>query len=114
MEKVLAFDIGETFLLGGSTPIGDIFPDLGTLISILLFNAYILAGIILFILLLFGGFGIIMGAGGGNPEQINKGKQALTAALLGFGLVFASYWVIQIIQWLTGINILNPPLPLPD
>jgi hypothetical protein len=108
MNKTLAFRISTEFMLG-DRPLTTRFGSLGTLISILLPNLYILAGIILFILLLFGGFGFIMGTGGGNPEQANKGKQAVTAALLGFGLIFASYWVIQIIQWITGINILNPP-----
>lgn len=125
MIEILAFDIGKEFKLGervigrceyidvafSPEPVRvctGIFPTLGHLISAILPNVYILAGIILFILLLFGGFGIIMGAGGGNPEQANKGKQAVTAALLGFGLIFASYWIIQIIQRLTGISILNP------
>ena len=86
-------------------PIVCVFPTVGSLISTILPNVYILAGLILFILLLFGGFSFIMGAGGGNPEQANKGKQAIGGAVAGFGLIFASYWVIQIIEYLTGIEI---------
>lgn len=105
MRKALAFDIGEQFQLGEKKPIGEIFPDFGSLISTILPNVYILAGLLLFALLLFGGFGIIVGAGGGNPEQVGQGKKAVTAALIGFLLIFASYWIIQIIQHLTGIEI---------
>ena len=108
MDQALAFRISTEFNLGDK-PLTTVFSSPGALISALLPNLYILAGLILFILLLFGGFGIIMGAQGGNPEQAGKGKNAITAALLGFGLIFASYWIIQIIQWITGINILNPP-----
>lgn len=101
-------NIGEAFKLGKGRSIAVVFPTLGSLISTLLPNIYLLAGLILFVLLLFGGFGIIMGAGGGNPEQANKGKNAVSAALVGFGLIFASYWIIQIIEKLTGIDIFNP------
>ncbi|NIM12951.1 MAG: hypothetical protein GTN82_13115 [Candidatus Aminicenantes bacterium] len=107
MKKLLAFNIGDRFLLANKG-IEDVFPDLGTLISTILPNVYILAGVILFVLLLFGGFSFIMGAGGGNPDQANRGKQAIGAAVAGFGLIFASYWIIQIIQALIGIRILDP------
>lgn len=124
MGKAFAFDIGEQFKFGEKTlgkcenvqiptsnePVrvcSGLFPTLGNLISTILPSIYILAGLILFILLLFGGFGIIMGAQGGNPEQVGKGKNAVGAALAGFFLIFASYWIIQIIEKLTGIDILN-------
>jgi hypothetical protein len=108
MDQALAFQIGAEFRLGEAT-LSDVFSSPGDLVSTLLPNVYILAGLILFVFLLFGGFGIIMGAQGGNPDQVGKGKNAITTALIGFGLIFASYWIIQIIQWVTGINILNPP-----
>lgn len=104
MGKIFAFDIGEQFKFGEAT-IGGVFPTPGALISTILPNIYILAGLLLFGLLLFGGFGIIMGAGGGNPEQVGQGKKAVTAAVIGFLLIFASYWIIQIIEVLTGIEI---------
>jgi hypothetical protein len=107
MGKKLAFDIGEQFRLRVGVSVKDVYPDLGTLISSILPNVYILAGLILFVLLLFGGFSFIMGAGGGNPDQANKGKQAIGAAVAGFGLIFASYWIMQIIKKLTGIDFLN-------
>ena len=95
-------DIKTSYSLAG------VFPDLGKLISVLLFNAYVLAGIIFFLLLLFGGFGVIMGAGNGNPEQTAKGGKAVAAALGGFLIIFLSYWIIRIIEVITGMNIFNP------
>lgn len=102
-------NIGEAFKIGGDKGIGEPgsgYATLGGFISSVLPNVYILAGIILLFLLLFGGLTIIIG--GDNPEAQDKGKQALTAALIGFLLIFASFWIIQIIQVLTGINILKP------
>ena len=74
-------------------------------ISLILPNIFILAAFILFLYLFFGGFLII--TGGDNEKQIDSGKQALTNAIIGFGIIFASYWIIQIIQIMTGIPILN-------
>lgn len=106
-RAVFAVNIGEEFKLGDK-PIAERFPSLGKLISIFLPNIYVLAGILLFLLLIAGGYGIIMGAGRGDTSQVGKGQKALTAAIIGFVVVFASYWIIQIIQVITGMKILEP------
>ncbi len=103
-------NIGEQFKFFGGQGISSIFPDLGKLVGVLLFNAYVLAGIIFFLLLLFGGFGVIMGTGGGNPEQTAKGGKAVGAALGGFLIIFLSYWIIRIIEVITGIDIFQSGL----
>lgn len=86
------------------------FTTFGSLVSVLLANAYILAGVVLLFLLIFGGFSIIMGAGAGNPEQAAKGKRAVTWAIVGAVVIFASFWIIQLIEVITGVKILNPQL----
>jgi len=107
VKSLLALDIGKEFQVkpgqGIETATG--FGSIGEIISNLLPNIYILAGLILFILLIVGGFGFIMGAGQENPERAKKGKQAITAALIGFAVIFASYWIIRIIEIMTGVNI---------
>jgi hypothetical protein len=107
VKSLLVFNIGDQFLLGSEKPVKEI-GTLGGIISNLLQNIYVLAGILLFVLLIIGGFIFIMGAGQDNPEQAKKGKQALTAALIGFAIIFTSYWIIKIIEILTGIKIFNP------
>ena len=103
----LAVDIGESFDSPfGKSGAGGV--GLGELVSIILSNALVVAGVILLFLLVLGGIGIIAGAGNDNPEQTAKGKQAVTAAVIGFIIVFASYWIIQVIQSITGVEILNP------
>jgi len=97
-------NIGEQFKFDG-VGISSRFPNIATLINILLPNVYVLAGIFLFLLLLFGGFGIIMGSNSGNPEQTAKGGKAVGAALIGFLIIFLSYWIIKIIEVVTGIDI---------
>lgn len=86
------------------------FPTFGSIINAILPNVFILAGVILLLLLIFGGFLVIVNAGGGNPQATEKGKQAVTYALLGFILIFAAYWIIQIIEYVTGIKIFEPEI----
>jgi len=112
VKSLLSFKIGDEFWvrpeqgIGEETTIG--FHSIGEIISNLLQNVYVLAGILLFILLIVGGLSFIMGAGEDNPEKAKKGKQAITAALIGFVVIFCSYWIIKIIEIITGVSILNP------
>lgn len=104
----MAIDIGEAFKLdteGIATKKG--FSSIGELVSSLIKNVYVIAGIICLFLLIFGGIAFILQAGS-KPEEAGKAKNAITAAALGFLIIFASYWIIQIIEYLLGINILNP------
>lgn len=107
IKPAYAIDIGQEFLLGHGG-IKNVFPNLGKLVSIIISNLYVLAGILLLLLLIFGGFGMIMGAGGGNPEQTAKGGKAVGAALGGFLIIFLSYWIIRIIEVITGLSIFSP------
>jgi len=102
MKNLLAkVSIGDVF------PPAKTYPTPGKLISVILKNVYILAGILLFVLLIFGGFSVIIGAGENDPKKTAAGKKAITSALIGFLIVFASYWIIRIIEIITGINILG-------
>lgn len=103
----MAFDIGTEFKVNNESGIRTI-GTVGGIVTNLLKNVYVLAGIILFILLIVGGLSFIMGAGEENPEKAKKGKQAITAALIGFVIIFCSFWIIRIIEIITGMNILNP------
>ena len=82
----------------------------GDFVSVVLSNAVAIAGIIMFILILVGGIGVIKGAGSNDPQSVEKGKKTLTAAIIGFAVVFTSYWIMLIIERITGLQILNSPL----
>lgn len=110
MSELLAVEIGKELIVnptGGIENAGQ-FSTPGALISILLKNIYVLAGIMLFVLLIVGGISMISSAGGGDAKKTAQGQKAITSAVIGFLLIFASYWIIQIIQYITGLEILNP------
>lgn len=80
----------------------------GQLVSIIISNVYIVAGVILLVLMLFGGLMVIQGAGAGDQQKTGQGKQAFTSAVIGFLIIFASYWIIQIVESITGLEIFKP------
>jgi len=101
-------DISKLFEIKPGQGIGDAsqFNSIGSFISTVLPNIYVFAGLILLFFLIFGGLTVILGAGKGKEDQAKKGKEILTYTLFGFLIVFASYWIIQIIEIVTGIPIL--------
>ena len=101
MEQIFAVDLQSTSPTFGN------FPTFSVLVNVIIRNAYVFAGIISFIILVFGGFSVIMAAGSGDTKQLEKGKQTITYAVLGLILVVTSYWVVQIIEKVTGLSLLQ-------
>lgn len=64
-----------------------------------------IAGLILFIQLLLGGFQMLTGAA--NSKSIDEGKGKITAATIGFIILFAAYWIAQLLELIFGIRILS-------
>lgn len=90
--------------------IGNEFPSLtritsiGGLLSVIVPNAFMLAGVLAFLLLVFAGFGMIQAAGSGDTKQMESGKKAITGAVIGLLVIIGSFWIIQIIETLTGMK----------
>lgn len=95
-----ALDIGSVYPLTKFT--------LGQYVSPIVAFAVVLAGVIAFLLMIGGGVMIIAGAG--NPQQQERGKAAITYGVVGLAIVVSAYWIVQIVQALTGLNLLNPSL----
>ncbi|NCN51330.1 MAG: SoxR reducing system RseC family protein, partial [Candidatus Pacebacteria bacterium] len=68
----------------------------GGIVTRVLVFIFPLAGLILFLMISWGGFEILMGAG--DSSKVTAGKQRLTAAIVGFLILFASYWMVQIME----------------
>lgn len=50
----------------------------------------------------------IINAGSNDSKKAAQAKAIITDALIGFAVVFLAYFIIQIIEVITGLNILNP------
>lgn len=85
---------------------------IGNFIGNLLPYILIFGGIALFIMLIIGGFTMLSNPT--NPQAQEQGKHRITFALVGFLLLFVSYWIIQILQIIFNINILGSSIPTSD
>ncbi len=69
------------------------------------FFIFPIAGIILFVVMLLGGFQMLSGAN--NSKSLDEGKQKITSAIIGFIILFAAYWIAQLLEIIFGIRILS-------
>lgn len=107
----MAVTIGDYFNLGdptggktlkkisGVTEYETLFPWL----SVILKNIYVLTAVVLFLMIFVAGLGMITNAG--NVEKQKESSKTLSSAVIGFIVLFLSYWLIKIIEYLTGIQI---------
>jgi len=61
------------------------------------------AGLILFFTLIAGGFQLLTSAG--NEENIKKASQKITWAIVGFVIIFISFWLIKLLETVFGVDI---------
>lgn len=104
MDRLAQVDIGESFNASLGREIG-----IGSLVSTVVSAAIAIAGVVLLFLLVGGGFSIITGAGSDNPERVEQGKKAATSAIIGFIVVFIAYWIVRLVELLTGIDFITAP-----
>ena len=77
----------------------------GHILSVLIKNIiFPAAGLLLFLLIVYGGFTIVQGSTMGNDSVVSAGKQRVTAAVVGFLLLFSSYWLWQIVELALGLG----------
>ena len=101
--------------LGGrfGSPIGQSI-SINDLIGNLISAAIVIAGVVMVFLFIGGGLMMIMSAGNNDSQGAARGKQAVTWALIGFAIVFTSYWIIRIIELIVGTPFLTAPTIFPN
>jgi len=76
--------------------------DIGVIVSRAVPWVFGLAGILLLIMLVAGGFSLMVSAG--DPKAAASAKGKLTGALIGFLIIFCAFWIVQILQAILGIE----------
>lgn len=79
------------------------FETLADVISEALKYVFPAAGLILFFMLITGGFQLLTSAG--DPERTKKGYGKIIWAIIGFLVIFIAYWLIQILEAILGIKV---------
>lgn len=101
-------NLGDCLRLSDSTRVSDVYDNPAFLVNLLISNLFVIAGVIFFLFIIVAGFKFITGGQKGAEES----KDIMKTALIGFSIMFAAYWVIQIIALLTGVVIpgINNPI----
>lgn len=102
MNKLLSVDIGQSFLNNSSANLSNA-SGVNRYVSALISGGISIAGIILLFILISGGLAIIRGAGKSDPKTVEQGKQAATSAIIGFIVVLSAYWIVKLIESITGL-----------
>jgi len=84
------------------SPFGEI-GKIGDLVSLFLNIAFVVSGLILLFFFIMGGIGMIASAGQSDPQKAEQAKKTVTSAIIGFVIVFASYWIVKLIGQLIGM-----------
>jgi hypothetical protein len=109
--KLAVINIGDQLKLdtSGSTSIGSVFPvgpgqaGFFPFFWTIIKNVYILTGIVLLVMIIVGGIGMIANAG--NSEKQKQSSQTISSALIGYLIMFVAYWLVKIIEVITGKTI---------
>ena len=81
---------------------GFAFQNIGQIISNAIPIILALAGVGLLLMILSAGFTLL--TSGGDTKKLETGKQRLTYAVIGFIIVFAAWWLVQIAARVFGLT----------
>lgn len=94
-------NLGDCYALNSTQTVRDVYTSPAFLVNLIVRNIFIVAGIVLFFLIIYSGFLFITG----NVKGKDKAKEVLEGALIGFLVMFAAYWIVQIVKVVTGADI---------
>lgn len=108
--------ISQIYAAGGSLgfnapPTGMQITDISVFISKTISFAFIIAGILVFGFLVYGG--IIWLTAGGDKTNTEKARTLITNAVIGLAIVATSYAVMKVLSFFFGINIVDGTIPIP-
>ena len=99
-------NIGDTLfnnIKGTFNPSDNSLTGVSGIVSLFLNAAFVLSGLILLFFFILGGIGMISSAGQSDPQKAEQAKKTITSALIGFVIVFTSYWIVKLIGQFTGM-----------
>lgn len=75
---------------------------IGEIITSLLTYLFPLAGILMLLYFLYGGFHLMVSRG--DPKAVAEARGKITNAVIGFVIIFLAYWIVQIIAQVLGLS----------
>lgn len=82
------------------------FKDIGTIINPIVSLLFIGAGLVFFVMFLYGAITVI--TAGGNADQFKKAQKTFQYSIIGLVIVIVSYLIVRLIGVVFNINIFQP------
>lgn len=96
-----ASGVGSTSPISVSGPLVGI-DNIGDLLNVLTLFLYPFASLILFFVLVMGGYDILLSRG--DPEKIKSGRLKMTAGIVGYVLLGLSYLISRLLGYIFGVG----------
>jgi hypothetical protein len=93
----------------GPLPADTKFNNLGSIVSAALTYVFPVAGVMLLVYLLWGGFDYLTSMG--DPKKAEGGRNKITNAVIGFIIIFAAYWIVQLVDYVFHFGIYTTHSP---
>lgn len=95
--------------VGSAEKVSDYFARPADLVNVLVPTAFIIAGMIIFAMLLWSGFKFLQDTSKGKDEA----RTIMTSAIVGIIVMFVAYWIVIIIGSVTGVDFGIRPTQFP-
>lgn len=95
------FDLGESYTLKDGTPVKDVFSKPSDIVNLIVPNLFTIAGVAIMVLLIMAGYQYIAK----GQKGIQEANKILGAAGAGLIIMIAAYWIVQLVQVITGADI---------
>lgn len=92
--------LGDKITLKDGSQVQEVFNSADDMVNLLVKVIFVGSGMVLFFMIVGAGFAMITG----GSDDKGKAKTTMTTALIGFVIMFSAYWIMQIIQLITGID----------
>ena len=77
------------------------FENIASLVNKSLTFVFAIAGILLLLYLIWGGFDYLTSMG--DPKKVETANKKLSSAIIGIIIIFISYWIVQLAEYLLNI-----------
>ena len=97
--------------IGVPQPAGLKITDIGVLISKSISFAFIIAGILTFGFLVYGG--MIWLTAGGDKTNTEKSRSIITNAVIGLAIIASSWALMKVLSFFFGVDVFEGQIPIP-
>ncbi|OGJ37490.1 MAG: hypothetical protein A2383_00500 [Candidatus Pacebacteria bacterium RIFOXYB1_FULL_39_46] len=94
-------DLGSSYILQGGKPVSEVFSTPADLVNLIVPNLFVIAGVVIMVLIIVIGYKFIAQ----GEKGLQEAQKIASTMVAGLVIMFAAYWILQIIKVITGADI---------